>query len=245
MSSFIVGRDLNKWDRVGGYVTVMLELRNISKSFQEDLSEKHLFQHVCVNITDGHRICCTGESGQGKTSLLKIIARLDVPNNGQLYWHNVEASRCDVMLWRQQIHYVAQQAVMLPGTVKDNLQLPSLLHGRVFQQDKAQQLMNQCGLQQLDWQTSAESLSGGEKQRIALIRGLLLEPKILLLDEVTGSLDTHNRDLVESLLLQWIEETNGSFVWISHDPNQVKRVSSEQWYFAEHHVTICREETSA
>jgi len=222
----------------------MLELRNISKSFQDDVSEKQLFQNVCASISDGHRICCTGESGQGKTSLLRIIARLDVPSSGQLYWDNVEASQCDVVQWRQHIHYVAQHAVMLPGTVKDNLQLPSLLHGRTFQQDKAEYLMNHCGLHQMDWQTSAESLSGGEKQRIALIRGLLLEPKILLLDEVTGSLDTHNRDLVESVLLQWIEKTNGSYIWISHDPDQVKRVSSEQWYFSQHQVKICREEYS-
>lgn len=223
----------------------MLELRNISKSFHDDVSEKQLFQNVCANIADGHRICCTGESGQGKTSLLRIIARLDTPSSGQLFWHNVEASQCDVMQWRQQIHYVAQHAVMLPGTVKDNLQLPSLLHGRNFQQQKAEQLMNQCGLHHMDWLTSAESLSGGEKQRLALIRGLLLEPKVLLLDEVTGSLDTHNRNLVESLLLQWVEETNGSFIWISHDPDQVKRVSSEQWYFSQHQVTSCQEESSS
>lgn len=221
----------------------MLELRNISKVLQENNAEKPLFQQVNASISAGQRICCTGASGQGKTSLLRIIARLDVPNSGQLYWNNSEATNCDVMQWRQAIHYVAQHAVMLPGTVKDNLELPSILHDRDFQQRKAQQWMNQCGLQHIDWQSAAASLSGGEKQRLALIRGLLLEPKILLLDEVTSSLDADNCELVEALLLQWINETNGAYVWISHDSSQVSRVSDEQWHFAQHQITICQGES--
>lgn len=222
-------------------MTVLLELKDISKSYQDINANNLLFHQVTATVSNRQRICCVGQSGQGKSSLLRIIARLDIPSRGQLLWNGTEASQCDVLQWRQQIHYVAQHAIMLPHTVQDNLQLPSLLHARPFQQEQANTYMKACGLSHINWDTPALNLSGGERQRLALIRGLLLEPKILLLDEITASLDEGNSLMVEHLLNNWILETNGAYIWISHDSEQVKRVSNEVWHFENHRVTTRRE----
>lgn len=94
------------------------------------------------------------------------------------------------------IAYVAQQAVMLPGTIEDNLKIASTLHKSRFDEGLAREFMKDVGLEHLDWAKQARDLSGGEKQRVALIGSLLLHPVILLLDEITASLDQQSKEYV-------------------------------------------------
>jgi putative ABC transport system ATP-binding protein len=127
------------------------------------------------------------------------------------------------------VSYVAQQAVMLPGSIDDNLRTVSRLHGMPYDSFLAAQLVEQLGLDYLDLSKKAADCSGGEKQRIALIRSLLLRPRILLLDEITASLDMNSSQKVEALLLKWHQEEGTSYLWVTHDLEQARRISSRTW----------------
>lgn len=136
----------------------------------------------------------------------------------------------DSRTWRMNICYVAQQAIMLPGTIKDNLMTSSKIHNRPFEEDFARRLIKEVGLDELDWEKQAGDLSGGEKQRIALVRSLLLQPKILLLDEITASLDQQSKEVVEQLLIKLHQKEEIAFIWVTHDTEQAKNISERIWY---------------
>lgn len=218
-------------------------LHQVSHRFPNE--GKDLFHQFTASIREGSRIAVTGASGQGKSSLLKILARLELPTSGSLSWNKQEASAVPVTSWRKSIHYVAQYATMLPGTIEDNLKLPSQLHQLSFNKDAADYLLERVGLEQLDWKADASHLSGGQQQRLALVRSLLLEPQVLLLDEVTASLDHAHAIRVEELLRSWIEEHNRAYVWITHQPDQISRIANEQWSFMDHIISSSRLEVMA
>jgi len=219
-------------------MSLELSLHQVSQCFQEE--GKELFQQFSATIRGGSKIACTGASGQGKSSLLKILARLDNPATGSLSWNNQEAADVPITSWRKNIHYVAQHAIMLPGTIEDNLVLPSQLHQFPFHRDAAENLLSKVGLEQLDWKADASQLSGGEQQRLALVRSLLLEPQVLLLDETTASLDEKHTLKVEELLRSWVDEHDRAYIWITHQPDQIHRIANEQWSFKNRIITSKR-----
>ena len=130
------------------------------------------------------------------------------------------------------VSYVAQQPMMLPGSVEENLRAASNLHQRVFDVKQARQWMEQIGLNHLDWEKPAQQLSGGEKQRLALIRTLLLRPAILLLDEVTSSLDAISKQATEGLLRDIHGRTGTTILWVTHDQEEARTTSQRVWFMA-------------
>jgi putative ABC transport system ATP-binding protein len=132
---------------------------------------------------------------------------------------------------------VAQQAVILTGTVDFNLRTVSRLHGTAFEERFASELMEHCGLGGIPGTKQASELSGGEKQRLALVRSLLLRPSILLLDEVTASLDEENSRFVEELLLERHRSEGTTLIWVTHQPEQAHRVASKHWTLANGQIT--------
>jgi putative ABC transport system ATP-binding protein len=85
----------------------------------------------------------------------------------------------------------------------------------------------------LEWSKPVQGLSGGEKQRVALVRSLLLRPEIMLLDEVTASLDQHSRHAVEAMLLKWHQREGTSLIWVTHDLEQARLCTQRVWFLAE------------
>lgn len=135
-------------------------------------------------------------------------------------------------LWRKQICYVAQQAVMLPGSVEDNLKVPSQPHQFTYDYQLAERLLAAAKLSEFDPKKDANKLSGGEMQRVALIRSLMLRPAILLLDEVTSSLDVTNTLAIEELLKEWQRSEGTIMIGITHDHKQAERISTRTWFLA-------------
>ncbi|WP_272945292.1 ATP-binding cassette domain-containing protein [Paenibacillus gorillae] len=129
--------------------------------------------------------------------------------------------------------YVAQAPVMLAGTVEQNLRTASLLHGTPFDEQLARRCMAEAELGHLDWTKPAVELSGGEKQRTALVRSLLLRPSMLLLDETTSSLDPTSKEAVEQMLNRWAEREGAAMAWITHDMEQSRSVSDQIWFMGE------------
>jgi putative ABC transport system ATP-binding protein len=191
-----------------------------------------LFSGITAVVEASSAIAVLGASGQGKSTLLRIMARLEEADRGGLRLLGRPSGEWPPREWRKQASYVAQYASMLPGSVEDNLRTASRIHAQPFDRALAERLMEQAGLGAMSWSKSADELSGGEKQRVALVRSLLLRPRLLLLDEVTASLDTGNKHAVEGMLREWHEQEGTALVWITHEPEQARRVCRRVWFLA-------------
>ncbi|RJX41685.1 ATP-binding cassette domain-containing protein [Paenibacillus pinisoli] len=213
-------------------LNALLEIRGLSKripSARESSGERVLLHKIDAVIREPESIAIMGGSGQGKSTLLRILACLDSADEGDMYVRGASCSSMEPAKWRSQVCYVAQHAVMLPGSVEDNLRTVSRLHGTVYEQPLAERLMKQSGLDHIPMKGPAGDLSGGEKQRLALIRSLMLRPAVLLLDEVTASLDAISGRLVEDILLEWHREEGAALVWVTHHADQASRAASRIW----------------
>ncbi|WP_454189976.1 ABC transporter ATP-binding protein [Paenibacillus sp. Marseille-Q7038] len=210
----------------------ILRVENLRKKYA-GLDRPWLFERVTANIYPNDRIALLGVSGQGKSTLLRILSRLDIHDDGILEYSGVSYEQMDPREWRTHIGYVAQQAVMLEGTVEDNLRLYSSLHQKTYNEELAHFLLEKVGLSGLDLTQNAKSLSGGEKQRIALVRSLLMQPEVLLLDEITASLDQGSKKRVEEILHDWAEIHQTAMIWVTHDLEQARQVSNRVWFMAQ------------
>jgi len=214
-------------------MTALFEMIGLTKNYwhaEKQTNRTYLFSDLTATVKSAERIALLGKSGQGKSTLLRMIALLDNSDSGEVRLNGVTSRHMDARVWRTKVTYVAQQATMLPGTITDNLKTVSKLHNETFDDKLARKLMKEVGLETLDWAKKATDLSGGEKQRVALVRSLLMKPSILLLDEVTASLDQQSKESVENLLLNWNAAYKTSFLWITHDSEQARRISERIWF---------------
>lgn len=191
--------------------------------------QRYLFSDITATVGRSEHISIIGSSGQGKSTLLRMLARLEQIDEGDILLNHRSHRMIEPQEWRKEICYVAQYAVMLEGSIEDNLRIVSQLHHIPYEQDLAHQLLKRLGLEYLNLEKSASDLSGGEKQRIALIRALMLRPSVLLLDEVTASLDQTNACWIEDMLSEWSIEQGTAMIWVTHDMAQACRISNRIW----------------
>ncbi|MBH5317321.1 ATP-binding cassette domain-containing protein [Paenibacillus sp. GSMTC-2017] len=216
-------------------MAAILDIAQLAKkSWKKDNKQSpYLFDEVTAVIKQPEFISVIGSSGQGKSTLLRTLAMLETPDKGDMLFKGTSYRMKDARAWRKQICYVPQQAVMLNGSVEDNLRTASRLHGNTYDDQLASHLLAEAMLDGLDRNKKASELSGGEKQRVALIRSLLLRPSILLLDEITASLDSISGRAVEQLLQRWHVSEGVTIIWVTHDLEQVRRTSSRTWFMSE------------
>ncbi|MGX7107747.1 ABC transporter ATP-binding protein [Hutsoniella sourekii] len=174
---------------------------------------------LSLAIQAGEFVGIKGPSGSGKSTVLKFLSQLIDPNldcqgtyelNGESYL-NYEATQL-----RKQVSYCFQNPVLFGDTVKENLAFPYEIRQETFDEGRAIQLLEDFGLDESFLQAAIGSLSGGEKQRVALVRNLLFPPKVLLLDEVTSSLDPASRDHVWNYLLHYRQDHEVTYLMVSH-----------------------------
>jgi len=187
---------------------------------RENGQRQTVLQGATVTIHGGAITCLVGSSGSGKSSLLRLLNRLEEPGRGQIDFCGRALPDLDPLDLRRRVALVPQTPTMLPGTVLDNLEAGARLRGRRLEDPGA--WLGRVGLTGDFVTKQARDLSGGEKQRVALIRTLATQPEVLLLDEVTSSLDPDSEALVEQLLVS----LNLPVVWVSHDADQVRRVAA-------------------
>jgi len=170
-----------------------------------------------INITlhEGECIGLSGPSGCGKSIFLKALADL-LESKGEVSLHDQTNTRIDAPEWRKKVQLIPAESLWWFNTVGEHFKKPinkTQLQLLSLNADIEQQAVNQ--------------LSTGQKQRLALLRSLECKPTVLLLDEPTASLDKDNTQRVEQLIQHYLKENNASALWISHDPEQLKRVSTK------------------
>ena len=197
----------------------MIKLENITKSF----GSLQVLKGIDLEIRKGEVASIAGPSGAGKTTLLQIIGTLDRPDGGKVCFDGTDVSQLkekELARFRNQhIGFVFQFHQLLPEfTAMENIMIPMLIAGQSMQAagQRAKELLGFMGLAGRASHKPNE-LSGGEKQRVAVARALANKPSVILADEPSGSLDTHNREELHRLFFSLREEFGQTFVIVTHD----------------------------
>lgn len=197
----------------------MIEIKNITKTF----GSLEVLRGVSLTVEPKEIVAIVGPSGAGKTTLLQIMGTLERPNSGEVIYdgHNVFnlPDKKLAAFRNQQIGFVFQFHSLLPEfSLLENVALPALIAGKSKSEaDKAaMELIDYMGLRLRASHKPAE-LSGGERQRAAVARALINKPKVILADEPSGSLDSHNRTELQKLFFNLRNDRGQSFVIVTHD----------------------------
>jgi putative ABC transport system ATP-binding protein len=202
----------------------VVEVRNLSKTFQEGEITRTVLNHVDLTFQAGEFIVLLGRSGSGKSTLLNLVSGIDQPSSGTISIDGVEMTALDersrTLLRRDRIGFVFQFFNLIPTlTVLENITLPQELAGVSSQvaQEKAKARLEQVGL--LDrCSTYPDKLSGGQQQRVAIARALAHNPQLVLADEPTGNLDEETGEKVLQLLLDLTRRDGRTLIMATHNP---------------------------
>ncbi|WP_318443018.1 ABC transporter ATP-binding protein [Photobacterium leiognathi] len=186
--------------------------------------EAHNDSSLSACIKQGQHLAISGVSGCGKSSLLQVIAGLKAPQSGTVTFNKQLIDVKALNFWRQNICYFPQQAVMGGECVRDVLHLPwrlrAITHSPVPSDKLCLSALSQAGITVL-LDKSIDTLSGGEKQRVAIARGILMHRNVWLMDEPTSALDPAGRDRI----IQLLSELSIICVSVSHDPVWLSKAS--------------------
>lgn len=197
-----------------------IEFRQVSKQFGENYAVKQLN----LTIQAGELFVLVGASGSGKTTTLKMINRLEEVTSGTIYYHGQPLNELPLRQLRLQMGYVLQQIALFPNmTVGQNISLiPEMKRMPVTEiKTRVKDLLNEVGLDPATYQQRLPSdLSGGEQQRVGIIRAFAGQPKVVLMDEPFSALDPISREQLQKLTLKIHQRLNSTIVFVTHDMNE-------------------------
>jgi ABC-type lipoprotein export system ATPase subunit len=201
----------------------ILRLNKIHLSYPDGETKTEVLRGLSLDITEGETVAVTGPSGSGKSTLLSIIGTLLKPDSGEYLFEDVPVLSMDdaarAQFRNHCIGFVFQDHRLLPQfTAKENILLPALAYQQQTtreQEERAGYLLHSAGIATLAHKYP-EQLSGGECQRVAICRALIMRPKLLLADEPTGLLDAQNADRITDLLLSVNASEKCTLLMVTH-----------------------------
>ena len=204
---------------------MILKAENICKSYRTSTGPLEVLRDVSLSLKEGERVSVAGPSGCGKSTLLNILGTLDQPNKGTLEIAGKDVALLDdesvSRLRCESIGFVFQFHHLLPEfTIVENLMIPQRLLGRSERAaaDWAKELLSKVELlPRADHRPNA--ISGGERQRVAVLRALVNEPGIVLADEPTGNLDVDAARQLMEVIQALAEDFNQAFLIVTHNPD--------------------------
>ncbi|MGY0694455.1 ABC transporter ATP-binding protein [Virgibacillus sp. FSP13] len=189
----------------------------------------HILNNITASFPKGKITTLVGPSGAGKTTCFKLCNGLKSPNAGEIYIKGKNINDYEPTELRRDVGMALQQATMVNGTVLKNLTLPLELQGEQISADTAKDFINMVGLDESYLQRNVKDLSGGQRQKLSIARTLVNRPQILLLDEITSSLDRVSQQEIEKLIININEKYNTTIVWITHNLQQAREIGHYTW----------------
>lgn len=208
----------------------LLEVQGLHKTFIEAGEEIHVLRGLDLLLAEGERLAIVGESGVGKSTLLHLLGTLDRPSGGRVIYRGKDLSSLNEddlsQIRNREIGFVFQFHYLLPDfNALENVMLPALIRGWGWEKarEEAARLLEMVGLQERMSHRPGK-LSGGEQQRVAVARSVILEPQLILADEPTGDLDPSTGEEIQNLLFRLNEERRVAFVVATHNRRFAARV---------------------
>lgn len=200
----------------------IFKIHNLKKSY----ADRVVVDIQDLDIFEGEILALVGPSGSGKSTLLRMLNFLEPPTDGCIEFQgNIIQDGQEISLeTRRKIATVFQRSILLNRTVTENVEIALRLHGHKNQRALVKSVLNQVGLDRLS-NRRAQTLSGGEAQRVALARTMVLQLKALLLDEPTANLDPYNVTLIEKIVKSLNQDRNLTLVIVTHNVFQAKRLA--------------------
>lgn len=207
----------------------LLEARDIGRQARDGT---WLIRQISLQVHPADRIAIIGPTGSGKSLFLRALAMLDEIQDGEILFQETPVQDKDLPSYRSQVVYLQQRPVLIEGTVETNLKFAlqfQINQDKAPHLDTALELLNSFEKPEGFLQRESSALSGGEGQIVALLRALILSPRLLLMDEPTSGLDPQTTRQFEQIIHKWLEssEQKPAFVWITHDHSQAQRVASQ------------------
>ncbi len=199
----------------------MIYVDDVSKSYHNGEITSQVFNHISFTVEKGELAAITGDSGSGKTTLMNLLGALDSPDSGRIFIHNKEISNMKAeqrtLYRREHIGFIFQDYNLIQVlNVYENIMLPLQLGHKPANEKTINFLLDKLHLTEKKYCLPSQ-LSGGEQQRVAIIRALIHQPDLILADEPTGNLDSKNTVIVVKLLAALCRQFQHTTVLVTHN----------------------------
>jgi tungstate transport system ATP-binding protein len=197
-----------------------------------DYSRRRVLSIPRMEISPGEILGVIGPSGAGKSTLLRLLNFLEAPTQGVILYGGAQhRSGVDMpLVLRRQVTMVFQRSLLLNRSVWDNVAYGLRIRGVTDARQQVERALEEVGLSGLA-RAQARTLSGGEAQRAALARAMLIQPRVLLLDEPTANLDPANAGLIEKIILHLNQSQGTTIVMVTHNVHQARRLAQRTAFF--------------
>ncbi len=201
----------------------IIKTEDLKKSCETQAGRLNVLKGISVEVREGEFIAVTGASGAGKSTFLHILGTIDRPSSGKVFYEHQDVFAFDddsLSTFRnREVGFVFQFHHLLPEfSALENIVMPGLIagRGRIATEEKAATLMTKLGIYDRRHHRPGE-LSGGEQQRVAVARALIMDPKAVFADEPTGNLDTATGDELFNTLMELNESLGTTFIMVTHN----------------------------
>ncbi len=201
----------------------IIEVRDITREVIIDGHQRAILKNITLSFNECGIYSIMGPSGSGKSSLLRLMNRLDEPTAGDILFHGQPLKDYEPTALRRRIGYLFQTPYLFDGTVADNLRYAD----DSVSDDRITEILKQAQLDPGIASAPIDNMSGGERQRIALARLMALGPEVILLDEPTSALDPTATASIEHLITSIAGDCGLTAIMVTHDPQQAKRVGGD------------------
>lgn len=185
---------------------------------------ERLIRGIDLAVATGETLTIIGPSGAGKSTFLRLLCRLNEPTEGSVYFDGADYRTIDPTALRTRIGLVPQSPALREGTVRENVTIAPRLRDESVEPGRVGTLLSRVDLAGYADRPVAD-LSGGEAQRVAIARTLMIDPEVLLFDEPTASLDPDAQAEIEGLLTDLLTTSDRTVLLVTHDQGQVDRIA--------------------